>query len=243
MCTCARLPPVDEPDNGEVVCVKCVKGKAGSSSAVIHLYFRAELWINRHLAGEREKTHCRHQSHSYESTQSKCSASWSTRFSQWENKKIDMKSIIGSTYLFFFYLELLTALQLGQKRHRGMWRVHSAYIENMFVPDHSEEMWNHKIVLCPYKCVSIHSWVCLCVEMTNINLGVKQKGERHTKKNRRAKTLVHAANHIPNLCQQWVPDGAHHHCAMSLKQGGERKIKSGMWNREALPNVDDVSYK
>lgn len=47
----------------------------------------------------------------------------------------------------------------------------------------------------------------------------------------------------PRPCQYWEPDGAHHGGAMSLKWGGERKIKSGMWNREALPNVDDVSYK
>ncbi len=78
---------MDESDNGEVVCVKCVKGRAGSSSAVIHLYFRAEPRSNRHLAGETEKIHCRHHSHSYETTQRKCSAGGGTRFAQRENKE------------------------------------------------------------------------------------------------------------------------------------------------------------
>lgn len=77
MSVCAhahRFPPVDEADNGEVVCVKCVKGRAGSSSAVIHLYFRAEPRSNRHLTGEKEKIHCRHHAHSHEAIQRKCSA-------------------------------------------------------------------------------------------------------------------------------------------------------------------------
>ncbi len=104
---------MDEADNGEVVCVKCVKGRGGSSSAVIHLYFRAEPRSNRHLAGEREKIHCRHHSHSYETTQRKCSASGGARFSQQENKKIEMKSIICSNIL-----NILTA---GVEKRQAEW--------------------------------------------------------------------------------------------------------------------------
>lgn len=122
VCVCVyAASPVYEADNGEVVCVKCVKGRAGSSSAVIHLYFRAEPRSNRHLTGEREKIHCRHLSHSYETTQRKCSASRSMRFSQQENKKIKIKSIICSIFSVFFSDSTMV---IKENRHSVMCSLH-----------------------------------------------------------------------------------------------------------------------
>ncbi|KAF3848645.1 hypothetical protein F7725_015142 [Dissostichus mawsoni] len=43
----------------------------------------------------------------------------------------------------------------------------------------------------------------------------------------------HSFGLVPAVGARWF----HHHRAMSLKREGERKIKSGMWNREALPNI------
>lgn len=159
-----------------------------------------------------------------------------------------MKSIICFIYSVF----LLHRWQHNSyKQKQAQWYMTCSqciHLKTTFVSHHSLEKWDCKIVICPYKCVSIHSWVCLCEEMTDIGLGVKQRErerETHQEKGESENPCSCCLAIItePNLCQQWVPDGAHHRCAMSLKRGGERKIKSGMWNREALPNVDDVSYK
>ena len=114
------------------------------------------------------------------------------------------------------------------------------------VSERSLETRDRKIVACPYKCVSIHSRVCLCEEMTDIGLGVKRRpGQTHRgmRESENPCSCCLAAITEPNSCQQWEPDGASHHFALSLKQRGERKTKSGIWKREALPDVDDVSYK
>ncbi|KAF3848597.1 hypothetical protein F7725_015094 [Dissostichus mawsoni] len=69
--------------------------------------------------------------------------------------------------------------------------------------------------------------------------GCKQREkQRCTERRGKLRTLVCflAAVTVSDWCQQSEPDGSHHHRAMSLKREGERKIKSGMWNREALPN-------
>lgn len=51
-----------------------------------------------------------------------------------------------------------------------------------FVSGHSPQTWDRKIVICPYKCVSIHSRVCLCKEMTDMGLGVKQREREREKR-------------------------------------------------------------
>lgn len=77
--------------------------------------------------------------------------------------------------------------------------------------------------------------------MRDKGLGV---GERHTKRESEDPCSCFLAIITEaNSCQQRAPDGTHQHCVVSLRRGGERKIKSGMWNRDAVPNVDDVSYK
>lgn len=253
VCVCAHaqhFPPVDEADNGEVVCVKCVKGRAGSSSAVIHLYFRLSRGATGVSQGRGRKIHCRHQSHSYETTRRKCSASRSTRFSQQENKRIEMKSII----CFISFVFLLHRWQCHGHKITGTVvcdvLASSAYVlkkKHTFVSDHSLEMWNRRncytsLQMCIHPLVSLFVW-----RNDRYRAGCETDTRTHTHQEERESenpcSCCLAIITEPKLCQQWVPDGAHHRRAMSLKQGGERKIKSGMWNREALPNVDDVSYK
>lgn len=103
-----------------------------------------------------------------------------------------------------------------------MWRPHGAHIWNSFVSDHSEETWNRNIIICPYKRVSVPSWVCLCVEMTDIKLGVKQRSERHTKKKQESE----------NPCSCCLAIITYRTCANSECQMVPITVLPCLWNGE-----------
>lgn len=80
-----------------------------------------------------------------------------------------------------------------------------------FVSDHSPEMRDRKIAVRPYKCVSIHSRVCLCEDVTYIGLGVKQRERQHREKRESENPLFvlfgnnHRAVLVPTVSARWCP--------------------------------------